>query len=303
MSKTSEKLEKNRAPRGIEKLSSNNILATGAVAFILVLIIFTAEEWKDIYLWFKSEPELCVNENAPPSGKIKLEGASGGYVLTSQVLKGKACDSKAKGKCIDALILFGGIDDPATVDEMKAAIALYKQDVKAVCLASSGGRMSATEDLYNAIRASGLDTCMASHYEISQRTDKRIEQEVADIKYPVNCSSACSFLLYASERRVALGNDFKILVHQPGKKYCIKGKMEKYDFSSKRNEVHMMAILNYVKNTPSLGVPAELVDKFHQLVISRPYSKKDLLPIDVEKAFELKIFNANELSLPHEAQL
>jgi len=237
---------------------------------------------REVYYKAKSLSSNCEVDILPRPGHVWLDKER--KIDVPQVLKAKACTSEGENsECIDSLMLVGGIS-PITLVMLEKAYTLYKDDIDTICLRSFGGELDVANDMFDFIKTNGLSTCMASYYKFGPDTDKRVPEQVKTKNS--YCSSACPFLMFAGQERLALGSNFKLEVHHPGKKFCIDDKFSKVDFPSLKYGNGFLDILERTE-----GIPEDKKDKFYNLVMSKPYTEKKLLEVPFQTALELEVFN------------
>ncbi len=134
-------------------------------------------------------------------------------IQLSKSVFGKACN-REESYCIDdVLILRGSITETTLSDLKELARTQGDKKVSAICFDSPGGNVIKAGGLGKWILKSKLPTCMAEVYFVNDK-----KGQLRKIKN-TKCSSSCNFLLLASNKRIAIGSDFKIVTHSAGNNF------------------------------------------------------------------------------------
>lgn len=121
---------------------------------------------------------------------------------------GKTCN-QSQTSCLDSFILDGEI---SSGDAGKFGISLQSlmsgnPNISVICLNSVGGPSEDAASIAKVIKSAGLDTCVGdlprSMAEMSQK----------GLRYTAACESACTMMVLAGKRRIAVGDRFKFGIH------------------------------------------------------------------------------------------
>lgn len=122
----------------------------------------------------------------------------------------KACNREATYCIDDVLLILGEISGTTLSDLEELARTHGDKEISTICFDSRGGNTAKSSVLGERILKNGLSTCMAERYFLDDKNGIRRELE------NTQCNSACSYLLLASNKRIAIGTHFKIATHSAG---------------------------------------------------------------------------------------
>jgi len=122
----------------------------------------------------------------------------------------KACN-RDETYCLDNVVLVVGEISDSTVSDVNKLLETWRdKGITTVCFDTQGGNIHDASSLGQWILKNGLSTCMAETYFIKDKNDK--PRQLINTK----CDSACNYLLLASNKRIAIGQSYKIATHSAG---------------------------------------------------------------------------------------
>ncbi|WP_417442094.1 hypothetical protein [Idiomarina sp.] len=199
--------------------------------------------------------------------------------------RGLACDQRG-GTCIEAFIMRSITE--RTIKDFASAVELYPK-LKTVCFANKGGSVRTARIIYKFLQNNNYDTCMASYYEVSQETDSRLASkedysgEVISKENP-SCSSSCAVMLLAGKNRIAIGSNFQLQVHRPGRKFCFSECEWRFDAGT----FFMGDFEEMIENAKDMS---ELNKRqYQQQIATKPFDDRNLREIGISDALNWQVF-------------
>jgi hypothetical protein len=121
---------------------------------------------------------------------------------------GETCD-QSRTNCIKSFILDGEISngDASTFLKLFNKMRKLHPEVHIVCLNSGGGFNGDASMIARHIKDAGFDTCVGDLPLLTEEISQ------PGIRYTASCESACTLIVLAGKRRIALGDRFKFGVH------------------------------------------------------------------------------------------
>jgi hypothetical protein len=123
---------------------------------------------------------------------------------------GATCNT-TRTVCLESFILEGDLspEDGEKFEQAIEKLLASRPDIRLVCLNSKGGYTEAAAKIARKIKSLDLDTC------VGDMPIARSQLDLSGLRYTATCESACSMILLAGKRRIAIGDNFLIGLHSP----------------------------------------------------------------------------------------
>ncbi len=237
-------------------------LATVVKFIILVCLVILL--YNEAFLYLPKEQQAAIDNFCRTLSPIRFDSSTG------KLYSGKACALDTAGKpmaCQSAVFLDGPIGREM-FESFDSAIKQQQLPQRLVCLRSNGGLLIGAERIAKLIRREQLDTCVADYVEYNAVYDKSTQRfiELSNITHSnVSCGSACPFMLLAGSKRLALGQQFSIKLHHPGRpsKTCLGTVYQNSDLSKEN------VLLSLVEQSPEADLAAH--KQLYQRALRTPF--------------------------------